>query len=380
MPDAQHTHPRPTDVPSLVYIHQFRFPNRGAAWIQITRTLSALADHADVVLVVGSLTQKRSRLDQACIEYFGRPLAPRIKLVSVRRWLRRLSFPLMIRRVLAQAPRHAALYTRSVYTAEKLIAYRSLHKRRVIFESHAGGEGFLREDAVANSRYAAIRDAFESDSRHHALLRHVYSNADTVFFLHQHCLDAVKRALPLNDADALWYGFRQDRKAFQPTGSSFVFCGLISEHKLIDLLLDAFDLVKSSARLAVYGGNEHQASRWREKMESRPCADRIAFHSALPYPALQERLRDYRFGLATQEGMKVVDYIENGVTPIVPDIPSYRDVFDERHVIFYRPDDPVDLARTLDAAAGHVYDPAAIRELCERYSLERRAEKILARL
>jgi hypothetical protein len=81
-----------------------------------------------------------------------------------------------------------------------------------------------------------------------------------------------------------------------------------------------------------------------------------------------------------QEGMKVVDYLESGLTPIVPDTPAYRDVFDDRHVIYYPPDGPQQLAEVLDSCESRVRDQSVLRDFCAAHSIERRAQTILTRL
>jgi hypothetical protein len=78
--------------------------------------------------------------------------------------------------------------------------------------------------------------------------------------------------------------------------------------------------------------------------------------------------------------MKVVDYLECGLTPIIPALPSYLEVLDARHAVFFRPDDADSLARALDAAGGRAADREAVRELCDRCSVDRRAATILGRL
>jgi glycosyltransferase involved in cell wall biosynthesis len=355
------------------------FPTSETHAIQITRTVGGLARHTDVLVVAGALTVGADEVRAAVRQWYGVEWSDRVTTLAVsRRRCRGLAFPWTLSRILAAAPARAPFYTRSLPLAARLLRYRFMHRRRVFFESHKK-QGYLREDPVAGSRYADIRQAFEAAGDAKPLIQQVYRHADAVFFLHRHSLEAARREVPV-DGEHLWYGLRSTPYLPEPSATSFVFSGDIHEHKLIAVLFDALDLVRSDVRIAVYGGDAAQIAAWQATIAGRPCAARVDFHPRLPHLDLQHALRRYRFGIATQEGVKVVDYIENGVTPVIPDIPSYREVLDERHAVFFAPDDPASLAHALDHATDHEFDSVAIRELCDRHSVERRAETILARL
>lgn len=369
-------------MPGLIYFQPMAFPTSKTTTIQIARTVGALSRDTEVLFVVESLTAGLGEIRPAVRHWYGVEWSERVTTLAVsRRRCRGPAFPWTLRRILAAAPAGAPFYTRSLPLAARLLRYRFLHRRKVFFESHKK-QGYLREDPVVDSPYASIRQAFEAAGDARPLIQRVYRRADAVFFLHRHSLEAARRDRSVRAGEQLWYGLRHGPPPPPPpaTGASFVFCGDIHPHKLIDLLLDALDLVLTDARITVYGGDTAQIAAWRAKVAGRPCAARIAFHPRLPHTELQQALRRHRFGIATQEGVKVVDYLENGVTPVIPDIPSYREVLDERHAVFFAPDDPASLAHALDHATDHAYDPAAIGALCDRYSTERRAEKIKARL
>jgi glycosyltransferase involved in cell wall biosynthesis len=241
--------------------------------------------------------------------------------------------------------------------------------------------GYWNKEPLEGSPYADVRRRFAEKNEPIEQIRRVYTRADCVFFLHKHSMALARQDLALRDAENLWYGLRCSLGDPAAGGQGIVYVGSLSEDKLIDFLLDALDRVQTDVRVSVYGGDSDQIAELRRRVAARPCGKRLSFLGWLRPTDLVRELRRYRFGVAMQEGMKIVDYLESGLTPLVSDTPAYRDVFDARHAHFFRPDSPEHLAQALDHAVGHAgAEPAAIRELCDMYSVECRAEKILAKL
>lgn len=368
---------------SLIYLQPMvGYPTAEVHSVQVTRTVGALGKSVDVLLVVGSLSVDPEALQTAVLDYYGVEFGPRVRVITVPgRRLQGLSFPLALREILGQAPEADAFYTRSYLMARRLLRYRRLHKRKVFFESHKK-MGYLREDPIPESPYATIRDRFESRNEPRKLIQHVYSQADCVFFLHRHSLEVARRDLALQSADELWYGFQDGApvEGLSKDRDAFVYSGSLEEHKLFVLLMDALDQVQTDVRVAVYGGDSSQIADLRRRVAARPCGNRLDLLGWRKPTDLQAQLGGYQYGIALQEGLKVVDYIENGLIPIVPDIPSYREVLDDRHAVFFRPDDPTSLAEALSNPPLMARDLPAVRELCAAHSVGRRAQAILARL
>jgi len=356
------------------------YPTDQTHSIQITRTVAALGQHIDVLFVVGALTVPREDLQGAIRRQYGVELGPRVRIaVMPRRRLRTLTFPFALKALLRDAPTGTHFYTRSVPVAAKLVRFRWLHRKRVFLETHKKA-GYVKEDPVPGSRYSAIRERFEKTNERLSFIRRLYSRVDCLFFLHRHSMDIARREVALRDSEHLWYGCRAERPVLEPRGGGFVHCGSIAEHKLFDLLLDALDRSESQVRVSVYGGDPSRIAELRHAVRGRPCSERLDFRGWFTHADLQRQLSGFQYGIALQEGLKVVDYLENGLLPIVPDLPSYRDVLDDRHAFFFRADDPESLARCLDRAGERRPDPVAIDELLTAYSVDRRAEKILAHL
>ncbi len=364
---------------SLIYLQPMAYPTTRSHSIQITKLVGALGKQIDVLFVVGSLTVRPEQVRDDVRRIYGVEFGDRVRVAAVdSKWFHTFSFPFGLRKVLALAPKDADFYTRSFPIARKLLRYRWLHGRRVFLETHKKA-GYLRADPVADSPYARTREVIEQVNQSLSFIRTVYSRADCVFFLHRHSMDVARRDGAVRDSEHIWYGVRAPRQS-GGRRQGFVHCGSILEGKMFHLLLDALDRVQTDVRVGIFGGEASVIEALGRTASHRPCWPRLEFLGRLDHAALQDRLLSYRYGIALKEAMKVVDYMENGLTPIIPDIPSFREVMDERHALFFRSDDPASLARCLDGAGGHIADLAAARELFDRYSVDRRAERVIAKL
>jgi hypothetical protein len=365
---------------TLVYLERMRFPTEETRAFQITRTVAALAQRTDTILAVESLTTDPGRLSAEVERIHGARLPARLEVIVVpgcmwRPWF----FPFLLRYLRRVAGGEVDFYTRSFRTALLLARWRRFHHGLVALESHKKA-GFLREDPVPGSRYAPIRERFERAGDSEAAIRSTYAAVDCVFFLHRHSRLAAERQGAVRAAEDLWYGMEPPGPDTSPRGSGLVFAGSLEEHKLFDLLCDSLDGIEPPAPVAVYGGTPGRIEEIRRKLAGRPCAGRLVFHGRIPRAELRRELGRYGHGIALQEGLKVVDYLESGLTPIVPDIPSYREVLDERFAVFFRPDDPDALARVLGDPALRTADGALVRALRLEHSVDRRADRIVARL
>lgn len=365
---------------SLIYLQPMEYPTPQVHSIQVTRIVGEIGKHTDVLLVVGSLAVEPEEIHAAVHEYYGVEFGPRVRVIAIPRTrFKALAFPFTLRELMVQAPEEAVFYTRATLMARRLLRYRWMHKRRVFFEAHLKA-GYLNKEPLEGSPYADVRRQFAKRNEPIRTIRGVYAKADCVFFLHKHSLETARRELAIPNAEHLWYGLQCSTEAPATDGRGIVYVGSLSEDKLTDLLLDALDLVETDVRVTLYGGDSKQIAELKHRAAARPCAERLDFRGWWKPKDLPGELRGYRFGLAMQEGMKVVDYLESGLTPIVPDTRAYRDVFDERHVIYYPPDAPQQLAAALDGCDSRVRDPSAIREFCAAHSIERRAQTIMTHL
>jgi glycosyltransferase involved in cell wall biosynthesis len=367
-----------TQPPAVVYWMPIAYPNAKAHSIQVTRTVHALSARLDVHLVVQRGRDARPWRERVR-EAYGIEARPGLHLVELpAAWLREPLVPLALRALARRVRGPQVFYARRYPIASSLLRWRALHRRPLVFETHKK-EGFRKEDRVEGSPFAKLRDSLEAANHSFRLLRRVYCGADALVFLHEHSLKAAQQRLPLRRALALWHGLDRERMQLGgPRPRDLVFCGSLGAGKLFDLVPDALARARSGAVCDVFGGSPEEIERWQRRAAELGVAERLRFLGRLPYGELRLRLREYRCGIQTMEGLKVVDYLEAGVVPILPRIPSFSELFAERDVAFYRPDDAQSLARAIDAQLAAPGDEGALRRIAEQHPLERRVHSLEA--
>ena len=363
---------RPGDRAALVYWMPIPYPNSKAHSIQVTRTVHALSARRDVHLVVQKRTRTRPWREEVR-EAYGVEPSPHFHLHEVpAAWLHEPLVPFALRSVCRSIPGPQVFYARRYPMASALLRTRRLHGRPIVFESHKK-DGFHKEDRVPDSPFAGQRAALEARNHSFRLMRRVYTQADCVAFLHEHSLAAAQARLPLRRAVPLWYGVDTQRLALGgERPKPFVFCGSLGERKLFDLLPEALLRARSGAGVDVFGGAPAEIERWRARAAALGLGRRLRFLGRVPYREMRQRLREYRYGILTMEGLKVVDYLENGVIPVLPRVPSFSELFPEDDVAFYQPDDAASLARSIDARLERPFDNAALARVARRHSLAQR--------
>jgi hypothetical protein len=114
----------------------------------------------------------------------------------------------------------------------------------------------------------------------------------------------------------------------------------------MDLLLDALKITKD-IEIDIIGGTPEDHQWLMQKAQKMNITSQLKCLTYIPYAKLYKHLLHYQYGLAMLEGIKIVDYLEAGLIPIIPKIATYTDIFDNDSVIYYQADNPYDLARTL---------------------------------
>lgn len=132
--------------------------------------------------------------------------------------------------------------------------------------------------------------------------------------------------------------------------------GLDAAHyfKGVDVLLDAFAIMKSTAHLLIVGDG-NQRSAFEERARLLGIANRVHFAGSVPFEALPEAYRaadvhvlpsidrSEAFGIVTEEAMAT------GIPSVVSDLPGVRSlVIPEATGLRVPPGDPVALAAALD--------------------------------
>lgn len=366
----------------VVYLTTMTYPNPHAHSVQITRTVTALATLVPVVLIVRELACHPEALTDSIRSLYGCEVSENLRVVPFGRYLFKTpGFPLLLRRVRSLLDGSDwVFYTRSYKLASRLMVYRRLHGKRIFFESHKK-DAVRKEDPVPGSRYAALREARERDNESPALIRKIYQGADTVFFLHRHSEVLARARFALGDTQFLWYGLKD--LAYPPLDArpeNFVYIGSLAASRLFELLMDAAAMAPEGFRVDVFGGSDADIAARKAQLARVGLEHKFDFRGYVPNHALKDHLQRYRFGISLIEGMKVVDYVENGVVPVIPRIPSFLDVFDESTAVLFEPDCAASLRAALEACLGGRHDNAALTHIARDYSIAHRAQLIVEHL
>lgn len=374
--------PTPTSpdrkLPALVYLTQMRYPSPAAHSIQISRTVAALGKFTKVYVVVKELGSGVA----AAEKQYGLDFEGRVEFVQCTPRFGMLGMLWLAWRMSRIIGGPFVFYTRTYSFARKLIRTKRWHKRPVFFESHKK-RGYFKEDKVDASGFTNLRNEEEAKNESRETIDEVYLGADQVFFLHDHSREIAARDLGLKNAVWNWYGVDLSRvgsPGVQPR-FDFIYCGSVTRGKLVGLLLDAAANLTRPFAFHIYGKCDEETRLWLEKeISARGLSRQVVYQGMLPFAELQKRLPEYRTGIATMEGIKVVDYIENGLSLVIPDIVSYREIFGDDDVYFFKSDDAADLANAMQASLDNPERRSVSAETVRPYSLEERARRIVGGL
>jgi|JTFO01.1.fsa_nt_gb glycosyltransferase involved in cell wall biosynthesis len=354
---------------TLFYLFNTDYPNTKAHSIQITKTLFSLKPYFRIICVVNTLTVPRNELFATIQKRYGYDLQGIEFLAVPKKNLRGLRFHLTLKNILRLGKEDACFYTRSYNLAKRLVRSRFWHHKRVILEAHKK-DGYHKEERVPDSPYRRQRSAMETSNQSMGFLRKLYKNVDGIVFTSTGSEQIVQSNLGIRNTTSIWYPLDKkyaDDPALRPL--SFVYCGSITQGKLMDLLLDALALTPADVAVDIYGGGEKDQNALQRLAQQKNLAGRINFQGAVPYQQLSSALQKYRFGIATMEGIKVVDYLENGLTPIIPRLGTYAGVFKDDQVIYFAPDVPESLADALMNARNRAAHLKNVLNIIEHYSI-----------
>lgn len=362
--------------PPIVYFMNTDYPNTKAHSIQVTKILFALSQFTDVTFVCNRITVDRKLLQSTIKEKYGFNLE-NVKFVAIqKRKLRGVFFPFTISKILSEYPKNTVLYTRSYSIAKRLSKTKFLHKRIVMLESHKKG-GYFKEDRVSCSVYGEQRKSFELGNKDKKTLQQIYRSVDGVVFTSLESKKIVERELDLQRTTYIWHPLNPHFPRKEPE-RTVVYSGSLAPDKLIELLLDALAESRSSIIVDLIGGAARDVERIRREAEMRGVAANLRFLDRVPYRALPAILGNYKFGLSLMEGLKVADYVECGLIPIIPRLPMYTEIFTEDSAVFFEPDNKRDLGQILAQLEQQQPRNMSSQGILDAYSLKETAGKILS--
>jgi glycosyltransferase involved in cell wall biosynthesis len=151
------------------------------------------------------------------------------------------------------------------------------------------------------------------------------------------------------------------RPLIDPPGTAdrhhIAYVGALDPHKGVGNLVKILDKLPPQARLLIFGKGRHIAGI-KEIARVNGVLDRIDFAGFVPPERLPHHLARCRAGAVplvdcffnryVSSPMKVFDYLASGVSPVVPDFPVFREIFeDPSAAVFFKPDDEESLAEAI---------------------------------
>lgn len=285
-------------------------------------------------------------------------------------WIHRISFAYAALRYAARRD------ARLAYTRDELIAwFLSFGSRQFVYEVHEGRWNFMVRRAMRKATLIAVltrglKDFFTS---HGVAEKKIIVSPDAVdlkdFSHPEPCEVARKRLrLPL------------DKKIV-------LYIGLIDAWKGTDTFFAAADTLPEDIVPAVIGGRPEQVAElakqhprvrflgfrpYRELANNQVAADLLI----LPNSAL------HTISARDTSPLKLFTYMASGVPILASDLPSLREVLDEKTAAFFKPDSPDDLAKRITAILREPYaaraKAAAALKKVQNYSWRARAQAVLS--
>lgn len=126
----------------------------------------------------------------------------------------------------------------------------------------------------------------------------------------------------------------------------------------------------------IIGGAPEDIERVQAEAETRGIGGKLRFLARVPHRELPDILTRYKFGLSLVEGLKVADYVECGLTPVIPNIPMYREIFTQTEACFFEPDDPSSLSQVLDLINTQPQIAVYANKIINTYSTDNTASNI----
>jgi glycosyltransferase involved in cell wall biosynthesis len=351
------------------------YPNSKAHSVQITKMLFSLSQKTKVTFICNGFSVNESNLIEEIERLYGLDLST-IKFMAIpKAKLTGLSFFLTLKKIVKITEKHSVFYTRSYNLAKRLARTKLFHKKIVILESHKKS-GYYKEDKVKNSIYIKQRRQIEAKNKNIKVLKNIYKSVDGIVFTSDESKNIASQDLNLKHTTYVWYPLIHQPRTKMPD-KHIVYAGSLGRGKLIDVLLDALALAPSNIVVDLIGGASEDIFRVRNEANHLGVSANIRFLDKVAAKDLPQILGQYTFGLSLMEGLKVTDYVECGLTPIIPRIPMYEEIFNDHNAIFFEADSAHSLRKKLDML--DTFDASHVNnlDLVERFSTSNTAQKIL---
>jgi glycosyltransferase involved in cell wall biosynthesis len=376
----------------LIYLVNQRIPTEKAYGVQISKMCEAFSDAGVEVTLLAPF--RKSLVKENIFDYYSLKNNFKFKRVwsfdfylpgSLDRlafWIKNLMSALILS-LRAWLKRPDIIYSRD----ELVVFLLSFTKVNVVFEAHKFAEAkkffyrrFLGRNLKIVTISKGIKDEFVRNSFNPSNILVAHDGVDIEKFSIDTEQDELRKelGLPLNSKLVGYVG-------------SFSTFGM---PKGLDILLKAMAKVKSQeVKLVMVGSsvNPSEVKEYYDLTESLGIKDKIIFVGKVPYGQVPKYLKALDILVAPypdqfhyrhyMSPLKIFEYMASGRPMIVSDLPSIREVLNEKTATLVRPDNPGELAKAVDLLVSDEQMRKALSEVAleevKHYSWGKRARHIL---
>ena len=364
-----------TMYPTVAYFMNTEYPNSKAHSIQITKILFSLSQHTEVIFFCNKIASKQDKIYQDILNKYGYDLS-KVKFVEIeKKKLTGLSFYYTLKKINTHIPKNVVIYTRSYNLAKRFARTKFWHKHPVILESHKKN-GYDKEDSVENSKYSNQRKLFEIENHNKKNLQKLYCDVDGIIFTSEESRKIVEKDLNINNTAFIWHPLAPHSTP-KARDKTIIYSGSLGPDKLIELLLDGLAVAETNITIDMIGGTTDDVAKISSAAEVRGVRHNLSFLDRVTHRELPSILGRYTYGLSLMEGLKVADYVECGLIPVIPKISMYTEIFKNNTAIFFEPDNPLSLNETLKTIQKPSKKHLDVNIILDKYSIKNTAESIL---
>jgi len=207
-------------------------------------------------------------------------------------------------------------------------------------------------------------------------LQKLYCNVDGIIFTSNESRKIVEKDLNINNTAFIWHPL-VPHSTPQTRDQTIIYSGSLAPDKLIELLLDGLAVSETNITIDMIGGTADDVAKISNAAEVRGVRHNLRFLDRVAHRELPSILGRYTYGLSLMEGLKVADYVECGLIPVIPKISMYTEIFKNNTAIFFEPDNQLSLNEKLKAIQKTSKKHLDVNTILDNYSIINTVESIL---